>query len=279
MLVVLINSFNEQKYIDKVNRLVQSMQLALSESETHVKIAVVTGGSTNQCYEYFDEVLHIHIEENMSDHNVYVGFHRYRDQFDSDVFRAATYLVIHDTCIVSKRFVECMETIERVRFKEGVHWIFAQTFGLYNIGICTHAFMLTRAKDFHGVAYIPKTLSIAMEQGKTISVEGVQIPPLLAYSMYTLANIQQTICIDDSFDKVDYYAVNGVTDDGESRWMNYIASVGMHKLVKSEYSFFIPLWCNQAHHPKDADEYIGLREGRKTNGVPQTFVPLIPYTA
>lgn len=97
----------------------------------------------------------IRIVENLSDHNVYVGFKRNLDVFDSNKFRNAVYVYLHDTCIISDHFGECIQKLDKFVFFHN-HWVFAQTFGLFNIWICTFDFILHRASDFEGISFIPK---------------------------------------------------------------------------------------------------------------------------
>ena len=151
-------------------------------------------------------------------------------------------------------------------------WIFAHTFGFFNIGICTHSFIILRAKVFEGIDHIPKYESVLLEQGQAIIIDNKVVIPLLSYSVYTLANMISY----NGINSIDMYGINGCHENGNTRWVAYISSLGVYKSMGSTASFFVPIWASSLHHPKTEKEF---RKFKKYNIQTHktTFTPLLPY--
>ena len=272
MLVIFINSFNLPFYINKTNLLIENIKKKIIHSEIQVEYIVVAGGCLVNYHKILNDTHYIGIVENLSDHNIYVGFQRNINLFNNEKFINATYILLHDTCIVSEHFLSCMKNIDKINLPKSPTWIFAHTFGFFNIGICTHSFIIVRAKDFEGIDVIPKNVSILLEQGYPITINNKVIKPLLSYSVYTLANMVSY----DGVNSIDMYGINGCYENGNTRWIAYISSLGVYKSMGSITSFLVPIWASSLHHPKTEDEFKKLKkynlEHHKT-----TFTPLLPY--
>jgi hypothetical protein len=249
-----------------------------SQLNTHLDVCyiIVKGGcDIDNCIKV-DNIVYIDIVENLSDNNVFVGFQRnVIDFFCEEVFINATYVVLHDTCVISHQFYECMKALLDLNFTKKSQWIFAHTFGLYNIGVCTYEFVLQRAIDFENIALLPKKEGISLEQGNSIKLNNKIIPSLLDYSKYTLANMINYTSFNKGVYHVDTYGINGICEDGSTRWVAYISSLGVHKMIGSNMSYFVPIWHSQDHHPNDINKFRELKEFG-TNYM-TSFIPLIPF--
>jgi hypothetical protein len=279
MIVILINTYNSEYYINKISILFKSLIERLNNSDLEVEYITVCGGCPIDMRVSVENKHIISITENLSDHNVFIGFEKNKQYFSKDKYEKATYIYLHDTCLLSDSFVECMRKLSTFVFKKENSWIFAQSYGLFNIGICDYNFLLQRAEDFKGLSILTKHDSIILEQGQYIEVENKIIYPLLYYSKYTLANmIVNEEDLGNSLQNIDTYSLNGIKEkDNKSRWICYIASLGIYKSIGSINSFHIPIWTSDAHHPKTEEEYNNMKKfGVKF--LRSNFVPLIPYT-
>lgn len=151
-LVFLINTFNKEYYVTKAFNLYESIKREIGDTLPYHCIIVQGGSKKNLCSLIDNECHFVQITENLSDHNVYIGF----DKFLRDAYTEATFVLLHDTCVISSMFSKCMKKLSRIQFVNNTPWIFAHTFGLYNMGICRHAFVLQRASEFHTITVLPK---------------------------------------------------------------------------------------------------------------------------
>lgn len=281
MIVILINTFNTKYYLDLSKTLLEKMKSQLScVQNLEVTYLIVCGGCDgNLLMSTAENTYFINITENLSDHNGYVGFTRYVSTFNTDKFVNATYIYLHDTCILSPRFGKCMEKLNTFVFHKSAQWVFAHTFGLYNIGICTFQFIVQRGNEFGTITHIPKHLSVALEQGTNLKHKNTQIYSLLNYSPYTLANMISSTYddIEDNLHSVDTYSINGIQKNNDTiRWICYIASLGVYKPFTSEYTFLIPVWCKPLLYPKNVKEFYKMKN-HSIRDLKTGFVPLINY--
>jgi len=268
MLIFLINSFNTLFYKNKAELLIHDIRRYIENAN----IIVVYGGCHENNYKILNNTHYIDIVENLSDHNSYIGFQRNIHLFNNETFINATYIYLHDTCQLSEHFPSCMKNIDNIDLPISPTWIFAHTFGLFNIGICTHSFIISRAKDFNEINIIPKDLSIILEQGQAITIDNKVIKPLLSYSVYTLANMVSY----NGINSIDMYGINGCREDGNTRCISYISSLGVYKCMGSIRSFFVPIWVSPLHHPRTEQEFRKLKDyNLKTYKT--FFTPLLPY--
>lgn len=247
MKVFLINSFNQSKYVINAQRLSEDI-----ENKGFVTIVVYGGATSCSCLQLSAKKWVISIRENLSDNNAFTGFERAfkMGHFREDEFRNATYIYVHDTCQTSDSFVERINELPVVK-----GWVFAHIYGLYNMGICDQTFILTRATDLMGILHIPKDQSIALEQGDTIYIEGIEIKPLIHYSKRTLA----TVITSDVF-KCDFMSLNAVGDSSSSkRYVTFIGSLGMYKFVGSHVSYFVPVWASPGHEVRSESDYNNMK--------------------
>jgi hypothetical protein len=252
----------------------------LKNSNLEVEFITVCGGCPVDMRVSVENKHLISITENLSDHNVYIGFEKNKLFFSHDKYKKATYIYLHDTCFLSDKFVECMRKLTNFVFERECSWIFAQSYGLFNIGICDHSFLLQRAEDFKGLSILTKHDSIILEQGQYIEVENKIIYPLFYYSKYTLANmIVNEVDFENSLQNIDMYSLNGIREkDNKPRWICYIASLGIYKSIGSTNSFHIPIWTSETHHPKTEEELDNMKKF-SVKFLNSNFVPLIPYTS
>lgn len=272
MFVFLINSFNTPFYMNKCDSLIQNIQNHIANTEILAEYIVVRGGCLDNNHFFLNNTHYIDIVENLSDHNVYFGFQSYIHLFNNDKFINATYIYLHDTCSLSEHFSSCMKKIASINLPNSPTWIFAHTFGLFNIGICTHSFIILRAKDFEGIHILPKHLGMLLEQGQNITINNIVIKPLLYYSIYTLANMISY----NGINSIDMYGINGCHENGNTRWISYISSLGVYKSIGSKASFIVPIWVSSLHHPKTKQEFCKLRN-HNLQTHKSFFTPLLPY--
>jgi hypothetical protein len=272
MFVFLINSFNTPFYINKANLLIENIKYHIRNTGIQAEYIVVCGGCLYNYHKNQNDNHYIGIVENLSDHNIYVGFQRNIHLFNNEKFINATYIYLHDTCQVSEHFSSCMKNIDTINLPKSPTWIFAHTFGFFNIGICTHSFIILRAKDFEEIDIIPKNLSILIEQGHYITINNKVIKPLLSYSVYTLANMVSY----NGISTIDMYGINGCHEDGNTRWISYISSLGVYKFMGSIASFLVPIWASPLHHPKTEQKFWELKN-YNLKKYKTSFTPLLPY--
>lgn len=245
--IFLINSFNSSKYVNDAQILSRDI-----EDKGFLTITVYGGALDFACVRLSEKKWVISIKENLSDNNAFCGFEQaFRvGYFRDNSFRNSTYIYIHDTCRISDNLVE---RINKLPIVSG--WIFAHIYGLYNIGVCDQAFLLTRANDFihlgQYATHIPKDNSIALEQGESIYIEGIEIKPLIHHSKRTLATV-----ITDEFSNCDFMSLNAVGASSESkRFVTYIGSLGIYKFVGSHVSYFVPIWASPTHEVQTQADY------------------------
>ena len=274
-LIFLINTFNTDYYRTKAFALAESIKHALAK-ELRYRCVIVEGGSKINQQKLIQQDWHyLQIVENLSDHNIYVGFRRYL----ADRYRSATFVILHDTCALSKSFLACMLRIAQFEFTSNIPWIFAHSYGLYNMGICTYDFVIERAIEFENIDILPKEQGISLEQGASIQIQAEMIKGLLVYSRYTLAkmvcNVENDESYEDCVDKVDTYAINGISHDGKIRWMVYIAAFGVYKFMASSVNYQIPIWCETEFHPKTEEALFTIDDFAKANKM--NFIPFLEF--
>ena len=243
MKVFLINSFNSSKYVQNAQRLSNELY-----AKDFTSVIVYGGASDFACLQLSDKKWVISIKENLSDNNAFLGFERAFNvgMFRENDFKSATYIYIHDTCQLSDNFVDRVNQIPAVS-----GWVFAHIYGLYNIGACDLRFLLTRANDLKGITHIPKDKSIALEQGETINIEGLELKPLLHYSQRTLATV-----ITNTISNCDFMSLNAIGESSDSkRFVTYIGALGLYKLVGSHVSYFVPIWATPSHEVRTQADY------------------------
>lgn len=277
MLIFLINSFNTDYYFTKALQLSNNIHNVLNDNIDHRCVIVKGGCSENNYSQYHQYEVHIDITSNLSDHNIYRGFSLFEkllpDSFDK---HTATYIALHDTCLLSESFLKRMKHIETIQFTKSVQWIFGHLFGLYNIGICTYDFVMRRAKDFEGLEYLSKEHSITLEHGEIPNIDGITILPLLAYSTYTLNELHKTnASIEDEIDNVDSYSLSTINNK-IPRNFNKISSLGVYKLFTSGVNFKVPIISHRIPNPKTFKDVKSIHSFlRKHFGI--SFGPFVNY--
>jgi len=173
-----------------------------------------------------------------------------------------------------------MEELDHFRFrsKEKAEWVFASTYGLFNIGICNYNFILRRAEDFVGIKHISKENDMRIEQGFDVCVENKMVPPLQTYSIYTLAKMchkHNPSSMDIT--QVDMYGINAIEMCDGVRWMSYIASLGIYKFYSGKKSYSLPIYCHPDNHVRSEESFHFIK-GFAIEYFNSTFVPMIPYS-
>lgn len=251
MLIFLINTFNTNYYFTKALQLSNNIHNVMHDTIDHRCIIVKGGCDENKYSQYHEYEVHIDITSNLSDHNIYRGFSMYENLLPISFEKhTATYIALHDTCLLSDTFLKRMKHIETIQFTKSVQWIFAHLFGLYNIGICTYDFVIRRAKDFDGFEYLSKEHSITLEHGEIPNIEGSFILPLLVYSTYTLNELHKTnTSIEYEIENTDCYGLSTIMNN-MPRNFNKISSLGIYKLFTSGVNFKVPIISHRIPNPK-----------------------------
>jgi hypothetical protein len=235
--VICINSFNHTYYVQKGLQLLQNC----SHKKCVLHVIIAFGGCARNAFVSFQNYTVVGVTQNLSDHNIYVACEYLENE--GFVFHNASYCMIHDTCILSEHFEQNIASLPTVDNE----WIFAHTYGLYNIGICDYKFILRRAKDFKGITEIPKRDGIRLEQGHEIVVQGLTLKPLSHYSNKTLTKTLMNCDVNKLISRGDAFFINGYTRDNIQRYVSYIGSLGIYKLVGTTNSFIIPVWASKNH--------------------------------
>lgn len=239
MLVICINSYNSVRYMHACLQLLCDV-LA---SGVDCTVMVVFGGcSACKAVWASSRVVLVSITANLSDHNIYVGYEQLVAAGVS--WPTARFVLLHDTCCLGADFARCMGRIAAL--PQMGHFVFAHTYGLYNMGVATSDFMLQRAKDWRGVRKLPKDLGIRLEQGADITVEGSRVRSLHSYAVHTLA------CMGSSPWQLDTFSVQPCDLHGQKRFVSYVSAFGVYKPYASVSSFAVPVFA--AHTPCTAEE-------------------------
>lgn len=274
-LVFLINTFDNDFYRIKAFELYDSIKKALHKKLQYVCVIVQGGSEQNQHKLIQYDCHYIQIVENLSDHNIYVGFNLYL----KELYTSSTFVILHDTCVISETFSSCMVKIANLKFNKNIPWISAHSFGLYNMGVCKHNFVIQRAIEFQGIDVIPKDTSIRMEQGKPVVLRNKTVRGLISYSRYTLTPMIHRMNHNEQYldgvSKVDSFAINGISKDGNVRWMSYISAFGIYKFIGIDINYQIPIWADSKFHPKTEDDMFVIDDYSISNKM--NFVPLLEY--
>lgn len=274
-LVFLINTFNTDYYRTKAFKLYDSIKHALAKELRYTCVIVEGGSKINNSTVLQQDCYYLQIVENLSDHNIYVGFRRYLE----DQYKSSTFVILHDTCVLSQNFADSMKNIARVEFKSDIPWIFAHSFGLYNMGICRYEFVIERAIEFQKIDILEKKDGVRLEQGKPLFVNENMIKGLISYSRYTLAKMVHTVGSHESYGdgihNVDTFAINGISQNGNVRWMAYIAAFGVYKFIGSHINYQVPIWSDAEFHPKTEDDLFAIDDFANANKI--SFIPLLEF--
>lgn len=200
---------------------------------------------------------------NLSDHTIYGAYAAFT-KLERTLWTDARFVLLHDTCRLTKRFDSCMHNIATMRNLQT--FVFAHTYGLYNMGVATHTFMLTRAAEWHGIRLLQKKTGIALEQGANVMVDGKLVTSLHHHCDRTLATAGQPW-------SVDSFSVQPCEIDGEFRYVSYIAAFGVYKLYASASSFAVPVFAADRPQSAHEREYM-LRNIKLTT----SWAPLLPHS-
>lgn len=311
--VFLINSFDSAHYVRSATELAASLRASAQRDDEiiiafggvkavrpggviqhacNAPIVRYTSTSSKKTRPFCTHILCIH--ENLSDNNAFVAFQRACDEggFDQPEHQAATYVYLHDTCLLGETFAQRMSEI-RTTPKT---WVFAHTYGLYNMGIAPRDFLISRGVDFRGVSAIPKHMSIQLEQGTPIAPDGVPdgvtICPLSAYSTLTLTHLTLHSHQDGNVlpvTRADYMSLNACTPgrSASRRFVSFIGAFGVYKLVGATCTYFLPIWATPSHEVRSYEERcnmlrqfdrVGLvAASGATMGTVASWVPFVPY--
>jgi hypothetical protein len=242
MLVFAINSFNEQRYLNDLRILIARIRYLLKDTAIAFRIVCGIGGCSQSDVICEDNVIMASIKKNLSDHNIYPAVELCEAKnFITDDMRTATWILIHDTVWPHDvYFAKAMGQVE-ARGKPA-SFIFAHTLGLYNLGIASLEFILTRAKDWMAVDTLSKDVGIFIETGRAAVVDGVRIEPLRHYTRLTLAHVKYEGKHIDDIPAVDTFSLGCVDEGGRTKHYAYVASLGITKLTHVPGTFEVPIW-------------------------------------
>lgn len=242
MLVLCINSFNSWRYMEACCALVAAVNETADLPPCVIFVGIggcdrgrlftVKHGPNTLCVAT--------VTQNLSDHNIFPAYaqacrlgHAWPD---------ATFVLLHDTCILAPSFAARMRQLASQHLPE---FVFAHTYGLYNMGVCTHDFMLRRYADWKPVRTLSKDQGIRLEQGANVVVEGHVVPSLHSYSCHTLAQ-------SGTPGDIDTFSVQRSMLHGQPRFVSFVAALGIYKPFASISSFAVPVFA--AHRPATASE-------------------------
>ncbi len=264
MLVICINSFNTPFYTAKAT----ALAAAVAERSPSATVFVAYGGCARDAIARVGRTLHVAVTCNLSDHNVYAAFAlaERRGALGAAVAAVddARFVMLHDTVLLGPAFAERMEAIERQPPRH--EWTFAHTYGLYNMGVATCAFMRRRAADWAGITRMEKGVGVRLEQGQDVTIAGRRVPSLHSYSTHTLAEMAVPTDRPDGacMQQLDHITLNAYVCGDDRRFVSYIAAFGVFKPFASKLSFFTPIMAHPSHAPATEDELRALR-GRSWN--------------
>lgn len=245
MVVIAINSFYTEYYINCLNKLILEIKSILSEKyefnqDYHIVCGI--GGCDKNDLKMEDGILKAYIDKNLSDHNIYLAVQlAFMNNTIPSEYARHTWMMIHDTTWPhSQTFLNRVARIMTRPVPTG--WIFAHTLGLYNMGICSLDFILVRAKDWIGVQYLPKINGIYLETGRSTIVDGIKLIPLRTYSRLTMAKLEHTGSIFQDTLETDYISLGCVCENGRSKHYAFLSSFGMYKFTHVDASFDVPIW-------------------------------------
>ena len=246
-IVVIINSFNRQKYVSAALNLYACVI-------PHVKHVIIVFGGCNVDNKttvkgLFTEYMTIlSIAENLSDWNGFLAYRRAAMQLVK--YKHCLHVYLHDTCLVAPGFADAMTRLDVIKeMCIEKKWTFAHTYGLYNIGVCSQDFIVAYGAELDGLTVIPKELAIQLEQGHRVTINNREINPLRAYSETSLCSHTHD---SDQFERGDSFFVNSFSVFGEKRFVSYIGSLCVYKAVGSRVSYFVPIWCHPEHQVDDS---------------------------
>lgn len=278
MLVFLINTFNRPSYLDHARDCLNAVRERMRDSAVNIYAVVVCGGCPTNTIFSEEGASYINIEENLSDHNAHVGFDRFLEHFRSEEFLKATYVYMHDTCRPTSCFRQRMEELDGFSFRSrDAEWVFASTYGLFNIGICNYAFVSRRAKDFEGITFVSKEEDLDIERGVSVRIQDKTVPALRSYSIYTLSAMYKEYAADMDLSSVDMYGINGIRMHDRVRWVSYLASLGIHKFYSGKFTYPLPIYCHPDNHPHSEEAFDVMKRFAKEY-MNTSFVPMISYS-
>ena len=275
MVVFAINSFNSEFYLSSIEKLIGEIKTLMSEKYELSKdyyIVCGIGGCEENFIKREESVIKIFIKKNISDHNIYSAVDMaYNNKLIPFDLSKHTWMMIHDTTWPHKQtFVDRVTRIMNRPVPSG--WIFAHTLGLYNLGICSLDFILTRAKDWLGVDFLPKQEGIYLETGRGTIVNDIKLMPLRMYSQLTLAKINNYGSILNDPLELDFISLGSNYENGISKHYVFIASFGMYKLTTVDKTFEVPIW----RHPFLAKNVSDWRMKMNTSDVWKSHTAFLP---
>ena len=262
MLTICVNSYNSMHYVKRALHLATNICVALHGLQFNVLVAF--GGCRCQHVERCGEnLVVVTMICNLSDHTIFPAY-MYASQ--SGHITPGRCVMLHDTCELHLlAFQDRMARIASMSMPHG--WIFAHLYGLYNLGIATHDFVMQRAMEWQGIDFLPKNEGIAMENGKDIHLCGSMVRSRQNLSQYTLASDEN-----GDVSELDSISITHTTKYGERRFASYISSLGIYKTFTSTASFTMPVYA--ALRPRQTLDRKVLRESVARRLV-TSMVPLV----
>lgn len=231
--VICINSFNSSEYM------YAAMELLDATTAQHMscKIMIAFGGCTKElAFKLNSNIYIVTTTSNLSDHNTYIAYAVLCKTGIS--WPTGRFVLLHDTCVLTESFKARIEHLGSL--SDLPPFVFAHCYGLYNMGLATHDFMVQRDMDWHGINRLPKDLGIQLEQGADIIIEGRKIRSLHSFSNMTLSKGGDIGC-------VDTFTVQPSLIRGQLRYASFVSAFGVYKTFASKSSFAVPIFV--AHRP------------------------------
>lgn len=252
-LIICINSFNDSTYSKYALDLINQVKTELNGRLTFSILCAVGGCESYNIRSLDSTTTYVDIPQNLSDHNIYLGMYYYHSLHGLP--ERATCVMLHDTCMVKPVcFRNKMMCLNRFDIRG---WVFAHALGLYNIGVCDVHFALTHSQKWLGISHLDKATGITLEHSRgSVEVQPNRfVPGLRSYSNKTLSGADND---KQNINDVDYHSITPIrAENGKTRHVVFLGSLGVYKFTHSPGSFTIPIWVNE-FAPKSEDEYVAL---------------------
>lgn len=289
MLVFLISEITNQD--SRNTTLAQDILNEYGKDEVCVVFTFRGGSGKNEMVRMSDPNNYVvKIVPQLFNFNAFKGYQLFRDdiveatslQSLSSSRQQPTFVVLDNTCVLHKDFSMKMFWINNIKLSTTESsWVFAHTYGLYNMGIGNTLFM-----DEYCGAFEDVVTSITQEHAENVDVaksdayDDVRIRSLHEFSHHTLK--KQTLTNTTFIDGVmstDTFSVTGVEDaDGVRKFMAYISAFGVFKFFRADSSYVFPVWASKSHEATSSDKVRQLKHMISSNKIECNLFPLVPYT-
>lgn len=300
MLVIFINNVTGTNENKNQTSLAEDILLRLNDSNDNDEECVVftfCGGSgKNEMVLVSENNYVVNVVPKLYEYTAFKGYQLFRDDIllqatsttSNSKNRQPTFMVLDNTCVLHKDFPMKMFWINNVKLPETEStWVFAHTYGLYNMGIGNTAFMDEYCSTFEDVvedlqkqtATTTTTTNVTSTSLNTANTSNDKIRSLQEFSHHTLK--KQTITntsFDDGIMSTDTFSVTGIDDNGVRKFMAYISAFGVFKFFTADSSYVFPVWASKSHVATSVEMVGKLKDMIADARVECDLFPLVPYS-